>query len=171
MDSRHQGGGRRGEMTVGMTFMVSAFNPYNTLPVADEALDRGGVELLRAGLADEELHVTVRRAFEEPHQWGAVLADITLHLAALYSADGDLTKDNVIAIVAQGFAQSLGPVVKSSARGTAGPAKSTRPLGKAPAKKGKAPAKSKAKVKAPAKAKSSAKSASKAVAGRKGARR
>jgi hypothetical protein len=143
-----------------------AFNPYDTLPVADEALDKGGVELLRAGLADEELYVTVRRAFETPEQWGAVLADITLHLAALYSQDGDLTKDNVIAIVAQGFAQSLGPVVKSSAKG-----KSARPLGKATAGKGKLLAKSKAKAKTPAKAKAKAKSASKAVAGRKGARR
>ena len=143
-----------------------AFNPYDTLPVADEALDKGGVELLRAGLADEELYVTVRRAFETPDQWGAVLADITLHLAALYSQDGDLTKDNVIAIVAQGFAQSLGPVVKSSAKG-----KSARPLGKAPARKGKGLAKSTAKVKTPAKAKAAARSASKAVAGRKGARR
>lgn len=141
-----------------------AFNPYDTLPVADEALDKGGVELLRAGLANEELYVTVRRAFETPEQWGAVLADITLHLAALYSQDGDLTKDNVIAIVAQGFAQSLGPVVKSSAKG-----KSARPLGKAAAGKGKTLAKSKAKAKTTAKAK--AKSASKAVAGRKGARR
>jgi hypothetical protein len=147
-----------------------AFNPYDTLPVADEALDKGGVELLRAGLADEELYVTVRRAFETPEQWGAVLADITLHLAALYSQDGDLTKDNVIAIVAQGFAQSLGPVVKSSAKGTARPRKSAR-LGKATAGKGKSLAKSNAKAKTPAKAKAKAKSASKAVAGRKGARR
>ncbi len=148
-----------------------AFNPYDTLPVADEALDKGGVELLRAGLADEELYVTVRRAFETPDQWGAVLADITLHLAALYSQDGDLTKDNVIAIVAQGFAQSLGPVVKPSAKGkSARPGKSAR-LGKATAGKGKLLAKSKAKAKTPAKAKVKAKSASKAIAGRKGARR
>jgi hypothetical protein len=148
-----------------------AFNPYDTLPVADEALDKGGVELLRAGLAEEELYVTVRRVFEKPDQWGAVLADITLHLAALYSQDSDLTKDNVIAIVAQGFAQSLGPAVKSSTKGTARPGKSARPLGKTPAKKGKALAKTKAKVKTPAKAKAAARSASKAVAGRKGARR
>lgn len=150
---------------------MSPFNPYDTLPVADEALDRGGVELLRAGLAKEELFVTVRRAaFETPDQWGGVLADITLHLAALYSANSDLTKDNVIAIVAQAFAQSLRHVVTPSPRAAkrARPAKSARP--KAPAK-AKAPAPNKAKAKAPAKVKPKSRPASKAIAGRKGARK
>ncbi len=155
---------------------MSPFNPYDTLPVADEALDRGGVELLRAGLAKEELFVTVRRAFETPDQWGGVLADITLHLAAIYSADSDLTKDNVIAIVAETFARSLRGVVTSSpgAAKKARAAKSVRP--KAPAKaKAKVPARSKAKVKAPAKVKAktrpASKSASRDIAGRKGARK
>jgi hypothetical protein len=161
-----------------MTFMV-AFNPYDTLPVADEALDRGGVELLRAGLASEELFITVRRAFGTPDRWGEVLANITLHLAALYSEESDLTKDNVIAIVAQTFAQSLGPVAtpsSSAAKGTGRtkPAKATakplRPGAKAPARKAtvqtKKPAKSK--VKTPVRAK--AKTTSTTIAGRKSAR-
>jgi hypothetical protein len=145
-----------------------AFNPYDTLPVADEALDRGGVELLRAGLADEELFITVRHVFETPDQWGGVLADIALHIAALYSADSDLTKDNVIAIVAQTFAQSLRKVVTLSppAAKRAKPGKSARPA--APAKR-RVQAGSKAKPKA--KPKSASKPASKAIAGRKGARK
>jgi hypothetical protein len=156
---------------------MSPFNPYDMLPVADEALDRGGVELLRAGLAKGELFVTVRRAaFETPDQWGGVLADITLHLAGIYSADSDLTKDDVIAIVAQTFARSLRDVVTSSpgAAKKARSAKSARP--KAPARaKAKVPPRSKAKVKAPAKMKAKAnpasRPASKYIAGRKGARK
>jgi Domain of unknown function (DUF5076) len=152
-----------------MTFMV-AFNPYDTLPVADEALDRGGVELLRAGLASEELFITVRRAFETPDRWGGVLANITLHLAALYSADGDLTKDNVVAIVAQTFAQSLRHVVTPSSSAAKGTGR-TKPA-KASAKKAKVetkkPARSKAKT--PVRAKAKTKPASTAIAGRKSAR-
>jgi hypothetical protein len=157
--------------------MVSAFNPYNTLPVADEALDRGGVELLRVGLADEELFITLRSPFQKPDEWGWVLADITRHLADHYSANSDLTEDDVVTAVAQAFAQSLRNFVAlASSSGTqtkwARPAKSARPRAKAPAKgKARALAKSKTKVRTPAKVKAKAKPASKAVAGRKGARR
>lgn len=145
-----------------------AFNPYNTLPVADEALDKGGVELLRAGLADQELYVTVRRAFEEPDRWGGVLADVTLHLAALYSQDGGLTKDNVIARVAQIYGQALREFV-----GRRKQAKSARPSAKTSAVKARGLPGGKTKTPAKLKAKSSSKatSAGKAVAGRKAARR
>jgi hypothetical protein len=155
---------------------MTAFTPYNTLPVADEALDRGGVELLRVGLADEELFITLRSPFPEPDQWGRVLADVTRHLADLYSTNSNLTGDNVISVVAQAYAQTLRLFVKSSSPATKGarpaksaPAKSARP-GKAPSKKAKVLAKRKAKVKSPAKAKVKSKSGSKAAAGRKGAR-
>jgi hypothetical protein len=139
-----------------------AFNPYDTLPVADEALEGGGVELLRVGLrlSDQELFITLRSPFQKPDQWGWVLADVTRHLADLYAANSDLTEDNVIAAVAQSFAQTLRGVVSSSppaakATGRAKPtkptpakstpAKSARPLGKAPVKKAKAPIKTPAK--------------------------
>jgi hypothetical protein len=148
-----------------------AFNPYDTLPVADEALDKGGVELLRAGLAEQELYVTVRRAFEKPERWGGVLADVTLHLAALYSQDGDLTKDNVIALVAQTYGQALRKFLASAERRR--PGKSAPPV-QAPGRKPKAVATSKAKAPAGLKARSRTaartKSAGTAVAGRKGRR-
>jgi Domain of unknown function (DUF5076) len=162
--------------------MISAFNPYNTLPVADEALEVGGVELLRAGFANKKLFVSLHRhAIETPDRWGNVLAEITLNLATLYSANGGLTENEVIAEVATGYRDALRKYLESSpvpeaparpAKSTA--AKSARPPGKAPVKKAKVLAKSKAKVKAPAKAKAKpavkSKSASKAVAGRKGVR-
>jgi hypothetical protein len=165
--------------------MVSAFNPYNTLPVADEALEKGGVELLRAGLADGELFVTLRSPFPKPDEWGDVLAEITVNLAQLYAENGDFSKNEVIAAVAAGYRDSLREYVGSSApagKGTAG----RKMPSKAPAKgKAKVLSKSKAKVKAPLKAKAKSlsgkspsgkssakksKSASKAVASRKGAR-
>jgi hypothetical protein len=146
--------------------MVSAFNPYNTLPVADEALDLGGVELLRAGFADKRLFVSLHRhAIETPDKWGEVLAEITLNLATLYSADGALTENDVIAAVATGFRDALrmylasAPAEPGAARPKmpkSSPVKSTRP--KMPARtpvtgKTKVLSRSKAKVKAPPKAK------------------
>jgi hypothetical protein len=154
--------------------MVSAFNPYHTLPVADEALDKGGVEVLRAGLADKRLFVSLHRhAIETPDRWGEVLAEITLNLATLYSANGELAENEVIAAVATGFRDSLRKYVGSSAPAGKGTARRKLPA-KAPAKrKAKVLAKSKAKVKMPlkkAKSLAKSKSASKAAAGRKSAR-
>ncbi|MBO0753444.1 MAG: DUF5076 domain-containing protein [Bradyrhizobiaceae bacterium] len=147
--------------------VFSPYNPYNTLPVADEALDKGGVELLRAGLAEKDLYVTVRRHFDKPDRWGGVLADVTLHLAALYSQDGDLTKDNVIALVAQTYGEALRAFVKSAGRK---PAKAVRPSAKT-AGKAKGLARSKAKAPARLKTKSRTAAKSKSVAGRKSRRR
>jgi hypothetical protein len=167
--------------------MISAFNPYNTLPVADEALDLGGVELLRAGFAENRLFVSLHgHAIETPDRWGTVLAEITLNLATLYAANGDFTENGVIAEVAAGYRDALRKYLEWASEaapkaepGKSTPPKSARPLGKAPAKKAKVLAKSKAKVKTPAKAKAKplakkpaakSKSASKAPAGRNGAR-
>jgi hypothetical protein len=139
--------------------MVSAFNPYNTLPVADEALDLGGVELLRAGFADKRLFVSLHRhAIETPDQWGEVLAEVTLNLATLYSANGDFTENDVIAAVAAGFRDSLRQYLESSpspaGKGTARSKAPTKAPSKMPAKgKAKVLAKSKAKAKTPLKAK------------------
>jgi hypothetical protein len=151
--------------------MVSASNPF-FLPVADEALEKGYVELLRAGFADKPLFASLnRQAFGTPEGWGEVLAKITLNLAALYSADGEFTENAVIAAVAGEYRDFLRSYVEAAASG-AKPAKSAKPLGKMPAKKGKtlarSPVKSKAQVKTPSKTKS--KTAGKAVAA-KGARR
>lgn len=96
---------------------------YDALPISNDALERGGVELLRAGVVDEELFITARRVFAESAHWGYVLADITRRLAALYAAESDLTEAKVSAAIAGAFARSL--------RSKAGAKPSTRPRAKA----------------------------------------
>jgi hypothetical protein len=86
---------------------VADLEIYDALPIPNDALDKGGVEMLRAGVVDEELFVTARRAFAEPAHWGYVLADITRRLAALYAAEGDFTEAKASAAIAGAFAHSL----------------------------------------------------------------
>ena len=43
---------------------------YEALVIPNEALDKGGIEILRAGLVDDELYVTARRAFDDPGHLG-----------------------------------------------------------------------------------------------------
>ena len=86
---------------------VADIEIYDALPIPNDALDKGGVEMLRAGVVEEELFVTARRAFAEPAHWGYVLADITRRLAALYAAEGDFTEAKASAAIAGAFAHSL----------------------------------------------------------------
>ena len=86
---------------------VADLEIYDALPIPNDALDKGGVEMLRAGVVDEELFVTARRAFAEPAHWGYVLADITRRLAALYAAEGDFTEAKASAAISGAFAHSL----------------------------------------------------------------
>jgi Domain of unknown function (DUF5076) len=81
---------------------------YNALPISNDALDRGGVELLRAAVVDEELLVAARRAaFVRPAPWGWVLADIARRLASLYAVGGDFTEAKATAAIVDEFARSF----------------------------------------------------------------
>src|SRR6267378_800273 len=102
---------------------------YEALVIPNEALDKGGVEILRAGLVDDELYVSALRAFDDPATWGEVLGDIARRLGTIFAAEGDLSEKEALAAIASAFAADLGaPVVKASAprRKRAVPAKSAR---------------------------------------------
>ncbi len=89
---------------------------YQALVLPDDALDRGGVEILRAGVIEDELYVSARHAFKDPAQWGEVLADITRRLGQLYAAEGEYRKKEVVAAIASAFAAALGaPIVEKPA--------------------------------------------------------
>jgi hypothetical protein len=81
---------------------------YDTLAVPAEATANGGVEILRAGLVDDELYVTARHAFKDPADWGEVLADITRRLALLYSMETDLSEAEALAEIEEAYAAEMG---------------------------------------------------------------
>ncbi len=87
---------------------VSNHPIYDALPISNDALDKGGVELLRAAIVDEELFIVARLdAFVGPHPWGFVLADIARRLASRYAADGQFTEAQVTTAIAEEFARSF----------------------------------------------------------------
>jgi hypothetical protein len=90
---------------------------YDALLISNDVLDKGGVELLRAAIVDEELFVAVRReAFVGHGPWGFVLADIARRLASLYAADGQLTEAEVTTTIADEFARSFDRMGARTAR-------------------------------------------------------
>jgi uncharacterized protein DUF5076 len=58
---------------------------FDALHVPPAALDQGGVEVLRAVIVDGALHVSLRRAFDDPEAWGMLIADITRHVGRIYA--------------------------------------------------------------------------------------
>jgi hypothetical protein len=84
---------------------------YEELAIPDEAVANGGVEILRAGLVDDELYVAARHAFKDPAQWGEVLADITRRLALLYSMETDLTEAEALTEIEEAYAAEMGAAV------------------------------------------------------------
>ena len=81
---------------------------YEALVIPNEALDKGGMEILRAGLVDDELYVTARRVFKDPATWGEILGEITQRLGRIYAAEGEYKAKEVIAAIENAFAAEMG---------------------------------------------------------------
>jgi lipoate-protein ligase A len=90
---------------------------YEALPLPNEALDTGGLEILRAGLINDELYVTARRVFKDPATWGEVLGDIARRIATIHSLDEtDLTEQEIVAEIVEAFASEMGLPAKTASK-------------------------------------------------------
>ena len=69
---------------------------FDALHIPPTALEQGGVEVLRAAVVEGGLHVSLRRAFDDPEAWGMLLADVTRHIARIYAKESPLSEDQVI---------------------------------------------------------------------------
>jgi hypothetical protein len=103
-------------------------NPiYEALVIPNEALDKGGLEILRAGLIEDELYVTARRAFDDPGTWGEILGDVTRRIASIYAAEGKYTQKDALAAISGAYAADLGaPVISAPRKPRASAPKTTK---------------------------------------------
>jgi hypothetical protein len=82
---------------------------YQALALPSEALKGGGVEILRAGIVEDELYVSARPAFMAPALWGEVLADVARRLGAIYAGDSTgLSRKDVTIQIAEAFVADMG---------------------------------------------------------------
>src|SRR6266508_3390617 len=54
-----------------------AMATFDALHVPPTAFEHGGVEVLRAAIVEGGLHVSLRRAFDDPQAWGMIFAKET----------------------------------------------------------------------------------------------
>jgi hypothetical protein len=79
-----------------------SMDPERTAPVFDAlhippaALEQGGTEVLRAVIIDGALHVSLRRAFDDPEAWGMLIADVTRHVARVYATEDKFPEEETI---------------------------------------------------------------------------
>lgn len=72
---------------------MAKFDALNAPPTA---LEQGGTEVLRAAIVEGGLHVSLRRAFEDPEAWGMILADVTRHVARIYRTEDNIPEERTI---------------------------------------------------------------------------
>src|SRR6266513_2713968 len=93
---------------------------YEPLLIPPGAKKFGGVEVLRAGVAEQNLTMSIRRAFDDPANWGVLLATMGVEaadegvLAKIVVPEGtaDVPVNQLIAVLA-----GEGEDVKAAAAG------------------------------------------------------
>ena len=60
---------------------------FDALNIPPDALEKGGVEILRASVVDGAVSIALRRAFDDPFTWGVLLVDLARHAARVYAAE------------------------------------------------------------------------------------
>ena len=83
-----------------------AKKPYDTLGIPPAARSEGGIEVLRAAVVGQNLAMSLRRAFDDPALWGALLATVARQAAQIYAKDTGASADCVTRRV-NAYARSL----------------------------------------------------------------
>lgn len=94
--------------------MSSEVRQFEALIIPNEALERGGVEILRASIIDGDLHVTLRRAFEQPDHWGGLLSELVRRIARAYAVDGKMKEQDVVVRIRSSFVSEAKPSATKS---------------------------------------------------------
>ncbi len=72
------------------------------LSVPPDALEKGGVEILRASIVEGAVSVAMRRAFDDPFTWGILLVDLARHASRIYALETKMPEEEVLAAIREG---------------------------------------------------------------------
>ncbi len=88
--------------------------PYQALQIPPTALDKGGMEVLRTAIVDDNVHVTLRPTFDEPQTWGVLLAQVIRNVGRAYARQARFNEQEVIAQVRKALHEELDRLPASS---------------------------------------------------------
>ena len=70
---------------------------FQALEIPPDALEQGGVEVLRAAIVDGAVSFALRRSFDDPATWGRLLMDLARQAARIYAMEADMSEDEAFA--------------------------------------------------------------------------
>ncbi|WP_112663372.1 DUF5076 domain-containing protein [Microvirga flavescens] len=80
---------------------------FEALNVPPDAVEKGGVEILRASVVEGAVSIALRRAFDDPFTWGVLLVDLARHAARIYAMETDLSEEEALAEIVSGIQAEL----------------------------------------------------------------
>ena len=79
---------------------------FEALNVPPDAVEKGGVEILRASVVDGAVSIALRRAFD-PFTWGVLLVDLARHAARVYAMETEFSEEEALAEITAGIQAEL----------------------------------------------------------------
>lgn len=80
---------------------------FQELSIPPDALERGGVEILRASIVEGAVSVGLRRSFDDPFTWGVLLVDLARHASRIYALETGMSEDEALAAIRSGIEAEL----------------------------------------------------------------
>src|SRR5215213_714541 len=80
---------------------------FEALGLPPDALEKGGIEILRASVVDGAVSIAIRRAFDDPFTWGVLLVDLARHAARVYAMETEISEEEAMAEIAAGIQAEL----------------------------------------------------------------
>lgn len=83
---------------------------FNALDIPPDALEQGGIEVLRAAVVDGAVSIALRRSFDDPATWGRLFIDLARQAAVVYARETEMSEEEAFARIRAGMeAESLDP--------------------------------------------------------------
>ncbi|MFD0936548.1 DUF5076 domain-containing protein [Methylobacterium trifolii] len=83
---------------------------FEALDIPPDALEQGGVEVLRAAVVDGAVSVALRRSFDDPATWGRLLVDLARQAARAYALETEMSEEEAFDRIQAGWeAEGLDP--------------------------------------------------------------
>ncbi len=80
---------------------------FEALNPPPDAVEKGGIEILRASVVDGAVSIAMRRAFDDPFTWGVLLVDLARHAARVYAMETDISEEEAMAAISAGMQAEL----------------------------------------------------------------
>jgi hypothetical protein len=83
---------------------------FTELSAPPDAIENGGIEVLRASVVNGAVSVALRRSFDDPATWGRLLIDLARQAARVYALETEMSDEEAFERIRAGWeAEGLDP--------------------------------------------------------------